>query len=432
MITSPESCYDVIVAGGGMAGATLACALGNSALRVAVIEAHAAPAAWPLDSRDLRVSAITLGSMRIFETLGVWQRMVAERVSPFREMHVWDANSPGAIHFDSADVGADTLGYIVENRVIQMALYARCQEFSNIEWLNSTRITAIDRCNEYISVHTEDNQQLRARLLVGADGPDSLIRELAGITTHGRDYRQTAIVASVKTTRSHRQTAWQRFLPDGPLAFLPLTDNYTSIVWSLPPERAAHLLSLDDTHFRAELQNALGLQQDLADPDKGLGGIESVGPRAAFPLRLIHADQYVQARLALIGDAAHTLHPMAGQGVNLGLADAAVLAQLLSEAAAKKTDVGAVSTLRRYERWRKGDNMAMVAALETLKQLFSSPYAPVRQLRHWGLRVTNATTPLKNLIMRRAMGITGDLPRLARGLALNSRDDRKTWLDSNH
>ncbi|MEO5703072.1 MAG: UbiH/UbiF/VisC/COQ6 family ubiquinone biosynthesis hydroxylase [Gammaproteobacteria bacterium] len=417
-LTTLQSGYDVIIVGGGMVGATLACALGNSTLRIAVIEASAAPSGWPKDSRDSRVSAITSGSMRIFEALGVWQRMVAVRVSPFREMHVWDADSPGFIHFDSADIGVDTLGYIVENRVVQAALYERCREFTNIEWMNSVRIVGMACAADYTVLHTEDGRHLQACLVVGADGPDSVIRQLAGITTHGKNYQQTAVVANVKTTRSHRQTAWQRFLPGGPLAFLPLTDNHSSIVWSLPPERAAHVLSLDDTHFMAELQTALGSDQQRAEPDQGLGAIESVGPRASFPLRLIHAHHYVQARLALIGDAAHTLHPLAGQGVNLGLSDAAVLAQLLTAAATKKTDVGALSTLRRYERWRKGDNLAMVASLEAIKQLFGSQLAPVRQLRHWGLQLTNAANPLKNLIMRRAMGITGDLPRLARGLPL--------------
>lgn len=420
MMKSPQSSYDVIIVGGGIVGATLACALGNSTLRVAVIEAHTAPTVWPTDSRDLRVSAVTSGSMRIFNALGVWQRMVAARVSPFREMHVWDADSPGVIHFDSAAIGVDTLGYIVENRVIQAALYERCQEFSNLDWMNSVRITGMDFANEHVTLHTEHAQQLQARLVVGADGPDSGVRQLAGITTRGRDYQQTAVVASVKTSASHRHTAWQRFLPDGPLAFLPLTDNYTSIVWSLPPERAAYMLSLDDTHFMAELQAALGSDEQQTEPDKGLGTIESVGPRASFPLRLIHADRYVQDRLALVGDAAHTIHPLAGQGVNLGLSDAAVLAQLLIEAAAKKSDVGALSTLRRYERWRKGDNLAMVAALEAIKHLFGSNLAPLRLLRHRGLQLTNAATPVKNLIMRRAMGLTGDLPRLARGLPLGS------------
>jgi len=418
MIKNPQAEYDVTIVGGGVVGATLACALGNSTLRIAVIESQAAPAAWAQESRDIRVSALTSGSVRIFSALGVWQSMAAERVSPFREMRVWDAGGPGAIHFDSADIGADTLGYIVENRVLQAALYRRCREFANIEWIAEARIVDMVSADEYITLHTGDGRVVRTRLVVGADGPDSAVRRLAGITMHGRDYRQTAVVATVKTNNPHRQTAWQRFLPGGPLAFLPLTDGYSSIVWSLPPAHAESILALDDARFMEELQCALGEDRLAADGDKSLGGIASVGPRASFPLRLIHADQYVRPRLALIGDAAHTIHPLAGQGVNLGLSDAAVLAELLIEAAQQGTDIAAFKLLRRYERRRKGDNLAMVAALEGIKHLFGSQLVPLRWLRNSGLQLTNTLTPVKNIIMRRAMGIAGDLPRLARGIAL--------------
>ncbi len=413
MIKNPQADYDVTIVGGGVVGATLACALGNSTLRIAVIESQAPPAVWAKESRDVRVSALTSGSVRIFSALGVWQSMVAERVSPFREMHVWDAGGPGVIHFDSADIGVDTLGYIVENRVLQAALYRRCREFSNIEWIAATRITDMVSAADYVTLHTEHGRVVQTRLVVGADGPDSAVRQLAGITTHGRDYQQTAVVATVKTTQVHRQTAWQRFLPEGPLAFLPLTDGYTSIVWSLPPARAESILALDDAHFMDELQFVLG-----DDRLENLGGIASVGPRASFPLRLIHADQYARPRLALIGDAAHTIHPLAGQGVNLGLSDAAVLAELLIEAAEQQADIAAFKLLRRYERRRKGDNLAMVAALEGIKHLFGSRWTPLRWLRNSGLQLTNTLAPIKNLIMRRAMGITGDLPKLARGIAL--------------
>lgn len=424
MIKNPQADYDVTIVGGGVVGTTLACALGNSSLRVAVMESQAAPTAWAKESRDVRVSAISSGSVRIFSALGAWESMLAERVSPFREMHVWDADGPGAIHFDSADIGVDTLGYIVENRVLQAALYRRCREFANIEWIAPARIVDMASAAEYITLHTGDGRVVRTRLVVGADGPDSAVRRLAGITTHGHDYRQTAVVATVKTANSHQETAWQRFLPDGPLAFLPLTDGYSSIVWSLPTARAESMLALDDAHFMEELQCALGEDGLEADGGKSLGGIESVGPRASFPLRLIHADQYVRPRLALIGDAAHTIHPLAGQGVNLGLSDAAVLAELLIEAVEQGTDIAAHKLLRRYERWRKGDNLAVVAALEGIKHLFGSRLPPLRWLRNSGLQLTNTLTPIKNIIMRRATGITGDLPKLTRGIALG-KDQQK-------
>ena len=411
----PEK-FDVVIVGGGMVGATLACALGGSALRVAVLEAKEPTTAWPHDSTDLRVSALTIGSVRIFETLGVWSHMTARRVSPFREMHVWDVSGSGVIHFDSADIGTATLGYIVENRVIQVALYERAQEFTNITWLNGTRIDTLQPSLAETCLTTDDGRSFTGRLVVGADGPDSPVRQLAGITTCGWEYGQTAVVAVVKTAQSHQETAWQRFLPNGPLAFLPLSNGESSIVWTTTPEEAQYLLGLSDLEFKGALQTALG--EAIPGVEQSLGGIVNVSKRASFPLRLSHASHYVQDRLALIGDAAHTVHPLAGQGVNLGLSDAAVLAEVIFAALAQQRDIGSLATLRHYERWRKGDNLTMAAALEALRRLFDSGLPPLRWLRNWGLQLTNATSPLKNSIMRRAMGLNGDLPKLARGLPL--------------
>lgn len=426
---NPERNYDVVIAGGGVVGATLACALGDAPLRVAVVEPRAPLMDWPADSRDLRVSAVTAGSVRIFETLGVWPGMLARRVSAFREMHVWDARAPGVIHFDSADIGTATLGYIVENRVMQAALYDRMRTFANIDWIGATRLHALREDAAHLTLETEDGQTLRARLLVGADGADSAVRRLAGIGTHGWAHCQTAIVANVKTAHGHQETAWQRFLPEGPLAFLPLTDGYSSIVWTVTPEHAAQLLALNDAAFLDELNTAL-LGPDLQIPGvaRGLGALQHVaGARAGFALRLIHADTYVCPRVALIGDAAHTVHPLAGQGVNLGLCDAAALAQVLSEAHARHADIGSLATLRRYQRWRKGDNVLMAAGLEGIRHLFGPRPAPLRWARGLGLNLVNAAHPLKNAIMRYAMGLTGDLPKLARGVPLAPPDERPAY-----
>lgn len=414
-----ESTYDVIIVGGGIVGAMLAGALADSALRLAVIEAKTPLLTWPRDSVDLRVSAITPCSMRMLTALGVWPDIAAERISPFREMHVWDAMGSGLIHFDSAEIGAAALGYIVENRVIQAALFKRLQRSNNVDWVSDTRIRAWLPGPELSRLSVDDGREFEARLVVGADGPDSLLRRWAGIKTHGWDHRQTAVIAVVKTTGAHRETAWQRFLPEGPLAFLPLSNGDCSIVWSTTPERAEHLCSIDAPRFIDELQVALGSTTAQAASRVSLGTIVSVGARTSFPLRLIYADRYVQPRLALIGDAAHTIHPLAGQGVNLGLRDAATLAEILLDA---RNDIGALPILRRYERRRKGDNLAMIVVLESLKQLFASRLAPLRWLRSAGLNVTDAATPIKNGIMRRAMGLHGDLPNLAQCAGLEWKE----------
>lgn len=399
-----EAEYDVVIVGAGIVGATLACAFGSSSLRVALIEARAPARTWPADSRDLRVSAITPGSMRVLNALGVWRDAVAQRVQPFHAMQVWDAAGDGTIHFDSADIDADNLGWIVENRVLQHALLERAGRHANIEWRCPESVTAVEFGDAQASVMTAAGHILRARLVVGADGPDSGIRTLAGITAHGWEYAQSALVVNVKTERPHQDTAWQRFLPGGPLAFLPLTGGYSAVVWSLPTAEAERLRAQDEAAFAHELETAL---------ESRLGRIEQIGPRACFPLRLLWADHTVQARLALVGDAAHTVHPLAGQGVNLGIMDAAVLAEVIMDAHTRRKDIGALGVLRRYERWRKTDVLATGAALEGLYRLFGSSLAPVQWARNAGLTLTDALTPLKALIMRHAAGVAGDLPRLA-------------------
>lgn len=398
--------YDVVIAGGGMVGACLACALGNSSLRVAVIEGRAPEDVRPDDEVDLRVSAVTRASQRIFASLGAWEGMAARRVSPFREMQVWDSAGPGHIHFDSADIAEATLGHIVENRVIQMALWDRMRAFDNVELICGVTVSSLAVEDDAALVGLSDGRTLTAKLVAAADGANSQVRSLAGIQVYGWSYGQKAVVATVTTELPHRETAWQRFLPDGPLAFLPLKDGRCSIVWSAAPDHADQLVQLEEQDFLAALQAAFG---------DTLGRMARVGPRLALPLRLQHATEYVKPRLALMGDAAHAIHPLAGQGVNLGLLDAATLAEVLLDAAAAKRDIGVYPVLRRYERWRKGDNLAMMAAMDGFKRLFGSRLPPVRWARNLGLGVTNALPAVKRLIVRHAMGLEGDLPRLARG-----------------
>ncbi len=399
--------HDLIIIGGNHVGATLACALGEAGMRVAVVEARAPVMQWAADTVDLRVFAVTRASQQIFTRLGAWERMVARGVSPFRHMEVWDAGGSGSIHFDCADLGEPTLGHIVESRVIQAALVARLQQHATVDWLCPSEWTALQSDDpDRVHLTLADGRTLAAPLLVGADGAESLVRQQAGIELSVQDYQQRALVAVVETEQHHQETAWQRFLPTGPLAFLPLRDGRSSIVWSTSPEKAEALLGLDEAAFNTALAEALGHR---------LGAITSSGERVAFPLVRRHAKRYFQGRVALVGDAAHTIHPLAGQGVNLGLLDAATLAEVLLAARKADRDLGAERVLRQYERWRKGDNLATMTAMDGFKQLFGSSLAPVRGVRNLGLTLVDRSGPVKQIIMRQAMGLTGDLPALARG-----------------
>jgi 2-octaprenylphenol hydroxylase len=398
--------YDMVIAGGGMVGAALACALGNSPMSVALLEDTPLERSRPGAELDLRVSAITRASQRIFAAVGAWEGMLSWRVSPFREMRVWDAGGSGQIHFDSAALGEPLLGWIIENRVIQTALLEQVRELGNVELLCPAKLSLAGVREQGVHLQLQDRRELFARLLVGADGADSRVRHWARVDVGGWGYQQKAVVAAVGTEKPHRETAWQRFLPTGPLAFLPLHDGRCSIVWSTTLAQAEYLLELDEDAFALALGEAFGWH---------LGEITQVGPRGAFPLRLQHAHAYVKPHIALVGDAAHVVHPLAGQGVNLGLLDAAALAEVLLAAVAAGQDIGSLQVLRRYERWRKGENLLMLGVMDGFKRLFGSSLPPVRWLRNFGLNLTDRAGPVKNLIARRAMGLEGDLPKLARG-----------------
>lgn len=401
--------FDILIVGGGMVGATLACALGNTALRIGVIESTQAPMNWPEDEFDIRVSAITRATEKVFAGIGAWEGMVRRRVEGYGHMHVWDATGSGSIDFDCADIGEPNLGHIIENRVILAALLERLAELDNVELLCPAKVATLERHAGNAVLALEDGRRLNTRLVVGADGANSWVREQAGITTTGWPYEQTAVVATIKTSRHHQSTCWQRFMPSGPLAFLPLPQGLSSIVWSTTPERAVELVAMPESQFLDELQQAFG---------DSLGRMESTGPRGAFPLLLRHSNSYCAERLVLVGNAAHAIHPLAGQGLNLGVSDVAVLAEVLLEAHAKKRDIGDLAVLRRYERWRKADNVAVMAAMDGFKRLFSNDNLPLSLLRNLGLSLADHAGPIKNLMIRRAMGLSGDLPRLSRGLPL--------------
>ncbi len=404
--------YDVVVAGGGMVGATLAnlVAVASPGLRIAIVEGRQ-PEPMPAldDGWNNRVSAVSGASRHILQAAGAWQAMAPARLSPYRRMVVWDSSgSPdgaASLCFDSAELGVSELGHIVENRSIQAGLFAALARHSAIEWICPERVEAFDAEACRVIVALAGGETITTRLLVGADGANSSIRRIARIPTRQRDYQQHAVVATVATERAHTQTAWQRFLPDGPLAFLPLADGQCSIVWSTTPAAAESLLACTGQEFCAALEKA---------SDGVLGSVESVSGRASFPLRALHARRYTGQRLALIGDAAHAVHPMAGQGVNLGFLDAAAMAEVLAEALERGADPGDSRPLRRYERWRKGENLAMAGSIDLLHRLFSARAAPLGHLRATGLGLIDKSALIKRFFMLRATGVGGDLPRWAR------------------
>ncbi len=395
---SSKKDFDIIIVGGGMVGASLACGLAEEAenLSIAVIDAHAPNLDWEQDSYDMRVSAITRASQMLFKNIAVWEKIFEQRVSPYRDMFVWDAGGKGELHFDSADMGEADLGHIIENRVIVKALHQRMLELPQIELFYPAQLNSIEFNELNTRLILEDGTEFSTSLVVGADGTRSWIRQQADIAVKGWDFDQAALVTTVKTEKYHQDTAWQRFLNTGPLAFLPLSEGYSSIVWSTSPEEAQRLTDISEAEFAVELEQAF---------ESKLGKIESVAGRAVFPLRLFETLNYVKPRLALVGDAAHTIHPLAGQGVNLGLADVASLITVIVEALNDKKDIGALKVLRRYERWRRADNRSMLVAMDGIKRIFGSELAIVKDLRNFGLNMTDYVTPFKNLIMQQAMGV---------------------------
>lgn len=401
-----SSHFDLIVVGGGMVGSALACATAEAGFKVCLLEVRAPQRTWPEQEVDLRVSALTRASQRVLEHLGVWRRMGEMRISPYTDMEVWDAGGSGRIHFSAAEIGEANLGHIIENRVTQLALWERLEQLEAVILRCPAKVEQL-LLDEGPAVVLDDGSRLQAALIVAADGRDSQIRTMAGIGTRGWAYDQHAIVATITPERFHGYTARQRFMKQGPLAFLPIDDGRCSIVWSTSPQEAEQLMGLDEAAFCRALTRA---------SDSMLGEIRAVGPRGVFPLRLEHAERYVLPGLALIGDAAHAIHPLAGQGVNLGFLDAATLAETLTDARTAGRSIGAVATLRRYERTRKGANMSMLAAMDAFKRTFSNEILPLRLARNLGLSLADRSGPLKRLMVKRAMGLTGELPRLARYL----------------
>ncbi|MEW8430226.1 MAG: UbiH/UbiF/VisC/COQ6 family ubiquinone biosynthesis hydroxylase [gamma proteobacterium symbiont of Ctena orbiculata] len=403
-MTEAKTEYDLVIVGGGMVGSALACALAGVGLRICILEAREPQRGWPSSEVDLRVSALTRASQRMLEKLQVWPRMAEMRISPYTAMEVWDAGGNGRIRFNAAEIGEPDLGHIVENRVTQLALWERLEALPNVTLRYPAAVAELV-LDQRPTLLLQDGDRLSAELIVAADGRDSQLRELADIGTKGWDYDQHAIVATVKPTLHHQRTARQRFMPLGPLALLPIDDGRCSIVWSTSPNQADELMALSDAIFCARLGEA---------SEQVLGEILEVGPRGLFPLRLGHAETYIRPGFVLVGDAAHAMHPLAGQGVNLGFMDAMTLADVVIEAHGAARGIGSMTTLRRYERARKGPTMAMLGAMDAFKRIFSNEVMPLRLMRNLGLDIADRSGFIKHQLIRRAMGIAGDLPTLAR------------------
>ena len=418
--------FDVVVIGGGMVGAALACLLagGRDGLRVAVVEARQPRVPDFTTDRfpGLRVSAISRASQRVLAACGAWPQIQEAGVSPYGRMVVWDAQAEpfghGSICFDSAELGVSCLGHIVDNGLIQWALWQRLGELGGVILCCPERVVGLELDEDRVLLQLENDQRITASLAVGADGGASPSRSLAGIEVDGKSYDQSAVVAHIRTERPHQESAWQRFLPDGPLALLPLQDGRCSIVWSTTPEQAKALQEADAVAFRRRVSDASG---------GILGEVVDSGRRASFPLRLQHAKAYTSTRFALAGDAAHTVHPLAGQGVNLGFLDAAALAEVVLEAIAAGRDPGEQLPLRRYERWRKGENLLASTGIDAIGRLFLDRHALVGVARRMGLTLVNDAAMLKNELIRRAMGLSGDLPRVARAAGAAVIDAQASW-----
>jgi 2-polyprenylphenol 6-hydroxylase len=395
---------DVAIIGGGPVGACAGALLARSGLAVTLIEPLPPAPITQGSAPEVRVVALSRASERALRAAGAWPGLAGPRLCPYERMRIWHESRSvaDALVFDAADVGEPNLGYILENRLLQLALLEAFTAAGGE--LRRAAFTGLSVTADDIVVAT-DSGELHARLLLGADGMDSRVRAAAGLGATQGDYQQSAIVARVSTARSHENTAWQRFMKDGTLAFLPLADGSSSIVWSADTDRAEQLMALEPADFGVALAHGA---------DRALGDTLLLSERYAFPLRRLGAQRYVAERVALLGDAAHVVHPLAGQGVNLGLLDAAALAEVVADGLRRGEDPGALVLLRAYERWRKSEVALMAGAIEVFDRLLAHGTGPLARLAQAGLTTLNRSQELRRFFIRRALGMSGELPRVAR------------------
>jgi 2-octaprenyl-6-methoxyphenol hydroxylase len=402
--------YDVVIGGGGMVGLTLGLALAKGGLEVAVVDPVPEAASLAV-AFDGRVSALAFASVRMFEALGAWEQLGPE-AQPIADILVTDAQlgaapSPFSLHFDHREIGT-ALGHIAENRVIRAALYAAARAMPSLTLIAPAALTGLEVESGHVAAVLSDGRRLQARLAVAADGRESPIRNAQGIGIVGWSYPQTGIVATVHHERPHHGVAYEHFLPSGPFAILPMTGNRSSLVWTERAGLAPAMLALDKEAFDAEIARRFG---------EHLGHTRSEELRWSYPLRFHLARRYCAPRFALAGDAAHGIHPIAGQGLNLGLKDAAALAEVVLDAVRLGLDPGGMDVLMRYERWRRFDSVAMAMTMDAMNRLFSNDIAPLRLVRDLGMGMVDRIGPMRRFFMRHAGGDVGRLPRLMRGEA---------------
>ncbi len=403
---------ELLVVGGGIVGLTAAISLAGCGLSVAVVD-RLSPGTQQQERYDGRASAIALGSWRVLDAIGLGAHL-QDDIQPILDIRVVDGRvsggvSPLFLHFDHREIGEGPLGYMVENRKLRRALFKVAEGLDTLLLLAPNTVQNVRRNAQGILAVLDDERQITARLIIAADGRNSEMRRLAGIRSRESIYTQTAIVTTVEHERSHEGVAVEQFLPSGPFAMLPMTGNRSSIVWTERPSLAATYLALSDVAFCDELGRRFG---------RWLGSIMIKGPRFSHPLGLMQAERYTAHRLVLVGDAAHVIHPIAGQGLNLGLRDVAALAEVIVDSYRLGLDVGVTPFLGQYERWRRFDNTVFAIATDGLNRLFSNDFDLLRISRDVGLAAVGQLPPLRRLLMRQAMGILGDLPRLLRGKPL--------------
>lgn len=402
---------DVIVLGGGLAGLSMAAALATAGVPVVCIDRDS-PQNHQRDDFDIRTTAIAYASKKVLEGAGVWRHMEQD-AGPILDIRVADQFSPLFVHYDHRELDLNgenvPFGWILDNKDMRRALFARAAELPGLHHLAPAQATAIGRDGSGVTVTLADGRRVRGRLLVGADGRKSMAREVAGIKLRRWAYDQTAIICTIRHSEPHKGVAVEHFLPTGPFALLPMTENRSSVVWSEKSALADSYITLPEEEFIAELDRRSGGY---------LGDIEILTRREGWPLSVLLAESFAAPRIALVGEAAHAIHPIAGQGLNLSLRDVAALAEVIVDAHRLGLDVGSDTVLARYQRWRRFDTVLLATVCDGLVRLFSNNIPPIRLARDVGMAVVNKLPPLKRFFMRHAMGVVGDLPRLIRGVPL--------------
>ena len=400
--------FDVLIVGGGMVGASLAIALSEHQLRIGLLEA-AIPSDPGRPSYDDRGIALAHGSQKIFQAMGLWDHIL-EDASPIKDIHISDRGHFGFSHLNAAKENVDALGHVVTARHLGRHLLERMNQCADVAVIAPARVVAVDSSAESAFVEVEQDGQQRTihtKLLVAADGGKSFIREQLDVPTQRWEYDQTAVVTNITPEQPHNNVAYERFTDSGPVALLPMTENRCALVWTVRDEQVDEVMSFDDAQFIQHFQERFGHR---------LGRFMRVGKRNHYPLNLLRAKEFTRERIAIIGNAAHTLHPIAGQGFNLGLRDVSALVDVILAAQKEHDDVGHSSALDRFSQWRKTEQKSMALATDGLARLFSNPLKSIRLGRNAGLLLVDLFPPLRRGIARGAMGLLGKLPRLSRGL----------------